>query len=99
MDYLYEDNRVYALDESLIMIAEATFPQKTNDIVAINHVFISPRLRGQGKASELMYKVYDYLKKRDLKALPTCPYAVAWFKRHPNQQDILVDAKTLNKSS
>lgn len=99
IDYFYEENRIYAIDDFLMLNAEATFPYQGDNIVNINHVFVATSLRGQGIASELMHKVYDEIKKRGLKVLPTCPYAIAWFKRNKDKQDILLDAKELGKSS
>lgn len=89
MVYLYEDNRVYAEKDGLLL-AEVTFPYENNDTVNIDHVFVDPSLRGQGVASEIMKFTYNFIKAKDLKTLATCPYAIRWFDKHTEYQDILV---------
>ncbi len=34
---------------------------------------------------------------RDLKIIAKCPYAIAWFKRHEEYQDIVINVKTKKK--
>jgi hypothetical protein len=94
MDYYYDENRVYILDDDLIPLGEVTFPYRDSKRVNINHVFVIERLRGQGIASELMKRAYDYIKEKDLKIVAKCPYAIQWFKDHPQYQDIVINVKT-----
>jgi predicted GNAT family acetyltransferase len=94
MDFFYDDNRVYILDDDLIPLGEVTFPNRDDKRVDINHVFVIERLRGQGIASELMKRAYDYIKSKDLKIVAKCPYAIQWFKAHPQYQDIVINVKT-----
>jgi len=89
MNYMYEKNRIYVNNEDGKMIVEATFPFIKEGVVVIDHTFVDPSLRGQGVASELMHNVYQYVKKQGLKAVATCPYAVVWFKKHPEHTDII----------
>ncbi len=94
MDYLYEDNRIYSVDDDMILLAEVTFPSRDKNRVDINHVFVVPTLRGKGIASELMKRAYQYIKSQDLKIVAKCPYAISWFKKHPDYQDIVINVKT-----
>ena len=94
MDYYYDDNRVYILDDDLIPLGEVTFPNRDDHRVNLNHIFVVERLRGQSIASELMKKAYDYIKSKDLKIIAKCPYAIQWFKDHPEYQDIVINVKT-----
>jgi predicted GNAT family acetyltransferase len=58
-------------------------------VVNVNHTFVDPSLRGQGIASQLMFEVVKYAKKQGYKVTATCPYAVVWFKKHPEASDVL----------
>lgn len=89
MDYIIEKNRIYVNDKQGKLIVEATFPIYKEGIVNVNHTFVDPSLRGQGIASELMYKVCEKVKADGLKMIATCPYAVVWFKRHHEYDDLL----------
>ncbi|QLY40056.1 N-acetyltransferase [Hujiaoplasma nucleasis] len=94
MDYLYDDNRIYSVDDNMILLAEVLFPARDQSRVDITHVFVVPELRGQGVASELMLRAYQFIKSQDLKIVAKCPYAISWFKKHPDYQDIVINVKT-----
>jgi len=89
MNFIYDKHRIYVLNESNKMIVEATFPAINETTVNIDHTYVDPSLRGQGIASKLMYETCAYIKKQGLKVVATCPYAVVWFKRHHEFDDII----------
>jgi uncharacterized protein len=94
MNFQYESNRIYAVNEAGVLLAEVTFPNRDEKRVNVDHVFVDESLRGQGIAGELMMLAYDYLKGRNLLIVAKCPYAIAWFKKNPNYQDIVINVKT-----
>lgn len=98
LDFFYDDYRVYVLDDFLMMSAEVLYPRIDESTVNITHVYVSPMLRGKGVASEIMLETYKTIKNLGLKIVPTCPYAVVWFKRHPEYHDILVNKDLLDKT-
>jgi predicted GNAT family acetyltransferase len=53
------------------------------------HVEADPPLRGTGAASRLMQQIVDHARANKLVLEPRCAYALAWFKRHPEAQDVL----------
>lgn len=55
----------------------------------IPHVEAPPSLRGTGAAGRLMEAIVAHARKTEVKLLPTCSYAVAWFKRHREASDVL----------
>jgi predicted GNAT family acetyltransferase len=89
MNYIYEKNKIYVNNEDGKMIVNATFPFIKEGVVVVDHTFVDPSLRGQGVASQLMHEVYNYAKQQNYKVVATCPYAVVWFKKHTECQDIL----------
>lgn len=82
MNYITENDRIYALDPSGKLIAEVTFPT-VNGISVINHTFVDESLRGQGVAGKLIKLAAEKITSEGNKIGATCTYAVAWFKRHP----------------
>ena len=90
MKFIHERNRVYANNERGEMIAEVTFPDLPDGTVVIDHTFVDPLLRGHGAAASLMEEAYAEIKSQGRKTSATCPYAVAWFKKHPEKGDILL---------
>jgi predicted GNAT family acetyltransferase len=55
----------------------------------IPHVEAEPPLRGTGAAGRLMQDIVDHARAEALVIEPRCPYARAWFQRHPEAADVL----------
>jgi uncharacterized protein len=55
----------------------------------IPHVEAELPLRGTGAADRLMQEVVEHARIRQLVIVPRCSYALAWFERHPEAQDVL----------
>lgn len=56
---------------------------------ALLHVEAATALRGSGAAGTFMAHLADHARAEGLKLTPVCGYAVAWFRRHPDQADVL----------
>lgn len=94
MNYIYEENRIYAKKDDGLLLAEVTFPARDEKRVDVDHVYVDMSLRGQGIASDLMLEAYKYIKEKGLKIIAKCPYAISWFKKYPEYQDIVINVKT-----
>lgn len=90
MDWKYEDNRIYSIDDKNELMAETTFVFKENGEVDIDHTYVNPILRGQGIAGIMMEVVARYLKEQGLKATATCSYANAWLKKHEDMYSDII---------
>lgn len=55
----------------------------------ILHVEADPDLRGAGASGRFMQSLADAARADGTRLVPRCGYAVAWFKRHPDQNDVL----------
>ncbi|MBR2743105.1 MAG: N-acetyltransferase [Clostridia bacterium] len=84
MDFIYESERIYALDEGGRLIAEITFPVR-GDAAVIDHTFVDPSLRGQKIADRLVREALAQIRAHGLAPGATCPYAVKWFREHPEE--------------
>lgn len=89
MNFIVEENEIYLLDENNNKIAFIKFPKVKDSIVNITSTYVSDVLRGQGIAGKLIALLYDELKRTNRKAIPTCSYAVNWFNKNVDKQDIL----------
>jgi predicted GNAT family acetyltransferase len=63
---------------------------RTEDRLALLHVEVDRALQGRGLGSELMAGALDDLRARGLQAVPVCPFAEAYVRRHPEYADIVV---------
>lgn len=69
-------------------LAFATY-RRNGERVVIPHVEAAIPLRGTGAAGRLMEGIAGLARSESFKIVPTCPYAVAWFRRHPEASDVL----------
>lgn len=90
MDWKYENERIYSVDEKGELMAEATFVHNKNGEINIDHVYVNPVLRGQGVAGKIMVAVVDYLRQKNLKVTATCSYANEWFKKNAELYDDVI---------
>ena len=81
------DKHRFELEENGAL-AFATYRQQ-GDVYTIPHVEAAMELRGKGAAGRLMEGIVAMAHAKGFKIRPTCPYAVAWFKRHPEQDDLV----------
>lgn len=88
MDFTYYSNQIALYDQEKV-IAEVTFPEIDSETVDINHTFVDDSLRGQGVAGKLMEAAAEKLRSQGKKAVLSCSYAVKWFEKHPEYQDII----------
>ena len=63
--------------------------RRDGNTVMIPHVEAAPELRGKGAAGRLMEGIAVLAREGGLKIVPRCSYAVAWFRRHPEDSDVL----------
>ena len=82
MNWIYETGRIYSVDDKNEVMAEATYVPSGLGTVDIDYTYVSPALRGQGIAGQLMEAVAGHLRKEGLKALASCSYAQAWLIKH-----------------
>lgn len=63
--------------------------RREGDVLTIPYVESPPVLRGKGTAGRLMEGVVAHARAENLKIIPICGYAVSWFRRHPEHNDLL----------
>ncbi len=101
MDFIKEQNRIYAEDENGKLIAEVTFPESEEGVCTIDHTFVDNSLRGQNVASKLVESAVAQIKEQGKKVNATCTYAQAWLERHVETEPLFeeyVDFDTFSKS-
>lgn len=82
------NNRFYIGESETNDIARITFYFEDENVIAIDHTFVSPELRGQNVAANLLQEVVAYAKENKLKIIPICSYAVKKMSR-PGYEDVL----------
>ena len=82
MEYIIEQNKIYAIDKENKIIAEIDFEKVDENTYNIYHTFVDESLRGQGIANELVTRAYKEITEvRKAKVIATCSYARKWLER------------------
>ena len=82
MEYIIEQNKIYAIDKENKIIAEIDFEKVDENTYNIYHTFVDESLRGQGIANELVTRAYKEITEvRKSKVTATCSYARKWLER------------------
>ena len=82
MEFIKEENRIYAKNKEGMLIAELTFQTKENNIYNIDYTFVDESLRGQGIAEKLVEEAVKTIKEKGGKVEATCSYANKWLQEH-----------------
>jgi predicted GNAT family acetyltransferase len=61
---------------------------RRDEVLVIPHIETPIAHRGKGAADRLMQGVVDYARADGSLIAPLCPYAAAWFERHPEHRDL-----------
>ncbi len=92
MNWLYEENRIYSVNDDNDLLAETTYVFKTKNEVIIDHTYVNPILRNQGIANKMLVLVMDHFKTKEYRVSATCSYANAWLKKHHEKyKDMISD--------
>ena len=81
-----EQHRFERVENGLTVFAEY---RHHDDRYVLNHVEADPKLRGTGAAARLMTDIVGFARANNIKLVPRCAYAVAWFKRYPENADVI----------
>ena len=63
--------------------------QRGDGIISLVHTGVPAAIGGRGVAAALVRAALDYARAEGLKVHPACSYVAAYFKRHPQDADLL----------
>lgn len=64
------------------------------DVVALRHTVVEPAAEGRGVGSALARSALDWIRAKDLKVDPVCPFVAAWIERHPDYTDLVISEES-----
>ena len=68
---------------------EMTYSIASANFIIIDHTEVEPSFKGKGVGKQLLYKIVEMARERDIKILALCPFANAMFKKLTDIQDVL----------
>ena len=92
MQFQHIDNQqngeFYLDNEQGKRIAEISYVWSSEKKIIANHTWVDDSLRGQGMARQLLDRLVDFARAKQLKIVPTCSYVDAMFRRDKSFADV-----------
>ncbi len=66
-----------------------TYSKAGSHVIIIDHTEVSPAYSGQGVGKQMLYKLVEMARFKELKIIPLCPYAASVFKKEEGIRDVL----------
>ena len=63
--------------------------QTSGNMLDIQHTIVPPDSQGDGVGGALVEAAVEYARGHHLRVVPSCPFAAAWFARHPESKSLL----------
>lgn len=57
--------------------------------IIIDHTEVEPEFKGKSDGKQLLYKIVEMAREKNIKITPLCPFANAMFKKFDEIQDVL----------
>ncbi|HEY9116743.1 MAG TPA: GNAT family N-acetyltransferase [Roseivirga sp.] len=70
------------------IVAEMTYSKAGSERIIIDHTEVDDSLRGQGAGLQLVEYAVDFVRNRNIKMLPLCPFTKATMLKHPEWKDV-----------
>jgi len=77
----------FEFEQEGMKLAEIEWIER-NEIMDMNHTYVSDALRGQGVAKKLLDRAADYARENNLKMNAICSYVVAAFEKSEAYNDV-----------
>lgn len=87
---IHKDTNGFYVGEQVKKDAEIHYVPSGNEIIIVDHTFVSDRLQGQGVGQELVRRVVEFAREEGLKIMPLCPFTKSQFDQHKDYDDVLL---------
>ncbi len=59
------------------------------ELIIIDHTDVDPAFNGKGVGKQLLYKIVEMAREKNIKIIPLCPFAASVFKKQEDIRDVL----------
>ncbi|OIQ15339.1 MAG: GNAT family N-acetyltransferase [Flavobacterium sp. MedPE-SWcel] len=66
-----------------------TYSIAGTELIIIDHTEVEPEFKGKGVGKQLLYKIVEMAREKNIKILPLCPFAAMMFKKLDDIKDVL----------
>lgn len=82
-------NMFYIGESEESPLAEMTYVNSGENIIIIDHTYVSDQLGGQGVGKLLLKEVVGWAREENKKIIPLCPYAKAQMEKNQEYHDMI----------
>jgi hypothetical protein len=66
-----------------------TYSITSGGFIIIDHTEVEPSFNGKGVGKQLLYKIVEMAREKNIKIMPLCPFVKAMFQKTTDVQDVL----------
>ena len=66
-----------------------TYSRAGENHITIDHTEVNPDFKGKSVGKQMLYKIVEMAREKNIKITPLCPFANAMFKKLTEIQDVL----------
>lgn len=59
------------------------------ELIIIDHTEVEPGFNGKGVGKQMLYKIVEMAREKNIKIIPLCPFAAKMFKKLDDIKDVL----------
>ncbi|MBC7912653.1 MAG: N-acetyltransferase [Pyrinomonadaceae bacterium] len=59
------------------------------ELIIIDHTEVEPAYNGKGVGKQMLYKIVEMAREKNIKIIPLCPFAASMFKKSGAIKDVL----------
>jgi predicted GNAT family acetyltransferase len=83
-------SKFYLGDAEENPIAEITYVNSGENIITVDHTYVSEELGGQGVGKLLLKELVDWARKENTKIIPLCTYVKAQMEKNEEYHDMVL---------
>lgn len=66
-----------------------TYSVAGSELIIIDHTDVEPAYNGKGVGKQMLYKIVEMAREKNIKIIPLCPFAAAMFRKLDEIKDVL----------
>ncbi|WP_436872098.1 GNAT family N-acetyltransferase [Acinetobacter haemolyticus] len=80
---------VFKLLDGEVIAGEMAYTWAGEEMLIIDHTDVNENFRGQGVGRQLLDALVEFVRQRQVKVIPLCPFAKSVFDKDPSICDVL----------
>ena len=70
-------------------VGSMTYSIAGPELIIIDHTDVDPAYNGKGVGKQMLYKIVEMARQKNIKIIPLCPFAASMFRKIEEIKDVL----------